>query len=139
MRNVPEPLYGDVLRLSLAIVNASEREDAPKARGALRQLRGLYRSKRNSPDPFLTEALADFTGGARAASKLYRLAIQQSLAFPGEPIFTKQAGLASRLIELGYSSEAARLLSEAKPAAQAAGDEAILAELCEVEHSIASV
>lgn len=136
MRKVPEPLHAKVLELSLAIANAGERCDFAKARGAFRRLRGLYRSRRNNPDPFLTEAMADFTGGARSASKLYRLAIEQSAAFPGEPIFTKQIALATRLLQLGHLQESARFTALAKPAAQESGDEVFLDELLELEDAL---
>lgn len=93
MRKVPEPLYQQVLVLALAITNAVEAEDAPARRGAYRRLRSLYRSRLGNPDPFLTETLADFTGGPGARVKLYRLAIQQCSAFPDEDVASKQDAL----------------------------------------------
>lgn len=93
MRKVPEPLYQQVLEIALALANATEAGNLPARRGAYRRLRSLYRSRLGSPDPFLTETLADFTGGPRRAIKLYRLAIQQSAAFPDEELSSKQDAL----------------------------------------------
>lgn len=93
MRKIPEPLYQQVLEIALALTNATEAGNAPARRGAYRRLRSLYRSQLGSPDPFLTETLADFTGGPRTAIKLYRLAIRQSKAFPDEDVGSKQQAL----------------------------------------------
>jgi hypothetical protein len=128
MRTVPEPLYSRVLEIVLAATNASEAGDRPAARGAYRRLRSLFRSRIGSPDPFLTEALADHTGGPKSAARLYRLAIEQSLAFPGEPIYTKQLGLATRLLESGHAGEAGFLLAAALGLATEAGDADALQE-----------
>lgn len=122
MRTVPEPLYSRVLDIALAATNASEAGDRPASRGAYRRLRSLFRSRLGSPDPFLTETLADFTLGPRTAAKLYRLAIHQPSAFPDEPIYTKQLSLAERLIECGDFEGASPLLADALSAAAAAGD-----------------
>lgn len=67
MRKIPEPLYQQVLEIALALANATEAGNAPARRGAYRRLRSLYRSRLGSPDPFLTETLADFTGSPRTA------------------------------------------------------------------------
>lgn len=133
MRTVPEPLHGNVLALSLALANAIEAGAPARARGALRRLGGLYRAKLTSPDPFLTETLADFTGGARAAAKLYRLAIQPCASHPDEPVVTKQVALAGRLEELGHVEEARTLIAEAGHEIGHASDKELLDELHDVE------
>lgn len=100
MRKIPEPLYQQVLEIALALTNASESGDAPARRGAYRRLRSLHRSRLGSPDPFLTETLADFTSGPRTAIKLYRLAIRQSAEFPGEDLTSKQEALEDLLAQI---------------------------------------
>ena len=101
MRAIPEPLYQQVLVIALAITNATEAGDAPARRGAYRRLRSPYRSRLGSPDPFLTETFADYTGGPRTRVKLYRLAIQQCAAFPDEDVSSKQEALNELLAEVG--------------------------------------
>lgn len=83
MRKIPELLYRQILEIALALTNATEAGNAPVRRGAYRRLRSLYRSRLGSPDPFLTDTLAEFTSGPRTAIKLYRLAMRQSAGFPG--------------------------------------------------------
>jgi hypothetical protein len=100
VRAIPEPLYQQVLGIALAITNATEAGDAPARRGAYRRLRSLYRSRLGSPDPFLTETLADFTGGPRTRIKLYRLAIQQCTLFPDEDVSFKENALAEVLAKI---------------------------------------
>lgn len=103
MRKIPEPLYQQVLEIALALTNATEAGNAPARRGAYRRLRSLYRSRLGSPDPFLTETLADFTSGPRTAIKLYRLAIRQSVAFPRENVDSKQQALTDLLAEISQN------------------------------------
>lgn len=106
MRKIPEPLYQQVLEIALALTNATEAGNAPARRSAYRRLRSLYRSRLGSPDPLLTETLADFTGGLRTAIKLYRLAIRRCPAFPEEDVDSKQRSLDELLVEIGQCSEA---------------------------------
>ena len=65
------------------------------------------------PDPFLTETLADFSDDLDDAIRLYRLALEQSAAFPGEPTHTKRQGLAECLLEDGSIAEAREELDKA--------------------------
>ncbi len=115
MRKVPEPLYSEVFDLSIELVNASERNDTTAEERAFMRLNELHalHMSRGTADPFLTEALADFTEDDRKAVWLYRVAIEQQRHFPGEPLHTKQIDLASRLIKLGDHEEAKGLLLEA--------------------------
>ena len=138
MRPVPEPLYGEVRALSLAIANATTAGAFARARGAMRRLRALYRARRTCPDPFLTETLADFAGGARTAAKLYRLAIAQSASFPDEDVTGKKVALAGCLAALGHFGEARALIAETGPAVEVAADSALLDEWREVERRCAS-
>lgn len=105
MRKVPEPLYQQVPEIALALTNATEASNLPARRGAYRRLRSLYRSRLGSPDPFLTETLADFTSGPRTAIKLYRLAIRQSEAFPAEHVRSKYQALTELLAEIRATPE----------------------------------
>jgi hypothetical protein len=130
MRKIPELLYKQVLGLTTAIVDAHENENSWLQETALAQLAALYNfhSATNTPDPFLTETLADFTDDAPESVSLYRLAILQSEKFQDEPIYTKQIGLASRLNELSQTQEAKQLLIEAIRTARQSEDEDAIAE-----------
>lgn len=107
MRKILEPINLQVLEIALALTNATEAGNAPARRGAYRRLRSLYRSRLCSPDPFLTETLADFPSGPRTAIKLYRLAIRQSAAFPGEATESQQQALTELVVEVVLPPEQA--------------------------------
>ena len=127
-RRVPQPLYDQVLELTEAIVQpeASDESaiDSALAAAALQKLVSLFENLQaaDAPDPFLTETLADFTSDAEEAIRLYRLALQQSLTFPGEPTHTKRQGLVERLLEAGHAVEAQVELDKARREAFMAGD-----------------
>ncbi len=131
MRRIPEPLYSQVLEISSALVNAVEADDGEALAVSFYRLEALYSEQcvSGNPDPFLIEALADFTDDASSAEKLYRLAIAQSQHFHGEPIHTKQIGLAERLIEIGKRAEAIQLLEDAKTKATEENDSDALDEI----------
>ncbi len=124
IRKIPELLYSQVLDLALKITNASEAEDSVAQAAAVLELQELYAELRvaNSSDPFVTETLADFTEDDRHAIKLYELAISQSVAFEGEPIYTKRIALALRHIDLSESNLAYDLLIQARDEANVFGD-----------------
>ena len=115
MRKIPELLYKQVLGLTTEIVEALESESSQLQENAFEQLLALYNfhSETNTPDPFLTEALADFTDDPSKSISLYRLAILQSAHFQDEPIYTKQIGLAKCLLDISEIDEVKQLLSEA--------------------------
>ncbi|OGB22324.1 MAG: hypothetical protein A3I66_20595 [Burkholderiales bacterium RIFCSPLOWO2_02_FULL_57_36] len=81
-----------------------------------------------TPDPFVSETLADFTDDPIESASLYRAAIEQCAYFPGEPLHTKQIGLASSLIGLGEIEEARGILLEAIQAARNLHDTEAIAE-----------
>jgi HD-GYP domain-containing protein (c-di-GMP phosphodiesterase class II) len=105
MREVPKDLWGEVLEVVTAITWGPDgNEPDPKVSEAgVAQLRAIYARQEGlgQPEPFLTEALADYTDDAAEAVALYRRALAQSTGYPDEPTHTKRICLASRLIELG--------------------------------------
>jgi len=132
-RRVPQSLYDTVLELTTAIaqpeaVNAVDETVAEEARA---KLVALFQSRQSvgTPDPFLTETVADFTSDAAEAARLYRLALEQCAAFPGEPTHTKRQGLVERLLELGRTVDAREELANAQRDAFAAGDTDTIKEL----------
>ncbi|WP_036254601.1 tetratricopeptide repeat protein [Methylobacter sp. BBA5.1] len=131
MRTIPEPLYSEVFELTFEINLAIETGNTAVQAEALESLRELYKNrlKVGAPDPFLTETLADCTTEPSEAAELYRLAIEQAASFPGEPIHTKQIGLARALFELGESESAQRLLAEARANASENRDKNALQEI----------
>jgi hypothetical protein len=70
--------------------------DETKASDAYEKLEALFKLRESSgeSDPFLTEALADFTDDAAEAIRLYELALEQCADFPGEATLPKRIGLA---------------------------------------------
>jgi hypothetical protein len=73
--------------------------------------------------------LADLTDDDADSVHLYRLALQQCSAFPGEPTITKRLGLVERLLELGRSGEAGEEMIQARREAFATGDADAIKEL----------
>jgi hypothetical protein len=110
MREVPKDLWGEVLEVVTAITwDPDGNEPDPEVSEArVAQLRAIYARQEGlgQPEPFLTEALADYTDNAAEAIALYRRALAQSTGYPDEPTHTKRICMASRLIELGDLSEA---------------------------------
>lgn len=131
MRTIPEPLYSDVFELTFEINLAIETGNSAVQAEALESLRALYkdRLKAGAPDPFLTETLADCTTEPSEAAELYRLAIEQAASFPGEPVHTKQIGMARALVAMGESDAAQRLLTEARAKASESCDKNALQEI----------
>ena len=131
----PQDLYETVLALSTAIAQPNKLEDAEvdssAAEEALEKLVTLFQSRQaaGKPDPFLTETLADFTEDAAESIELYRLALEQSAAFAGEPTHTKRQGIVERFVELGRTVEAREELVAARREAFAAGDTEAIKEL----------
>ncbi len=124
IRRIPEPLYSQVLDLALKITNASEANDTVLQAAALFELQAFYEQLKasGSSDPFVTEALADYTGDHQQAAQLYELAISQSASFDGEPTHTKKIALAKRRIDLGEPIAARHLLRQAREDANTFGD-----------------
>ena len=120
MRQIPKKLWGEVFDLVTQILRYNEVGDAPRAAEALAELRALsaHQDSVGRPDPFITEALADYTDDAAEAARLYRMAIAQSASYPDEPTHTKRIGLASRLIELGDLGGARVELTEGRADAE---------------------
>jgi hypothetical protein len=114
--------------------------DERVAEEALARLIALYKQRESTgePDPFLTEALADFTDDRLEAIRLYHLALEQCELTPGEPTHTKRIGLARCLHEVGRNSEAQEQLLLARREAFAAKDSKVMSELDELV-AIASV
>lgn len=125
-RHLPQDLYDRVLELTTAIAQPDKRNeseiDSAAAEDALRRLNLLFENRQaaGADDPFLTETLADFTADDAESVRLYRLALEQSALFPGEPTHTKRLGLIERLHELGRDIEAAEELGQARREAFAA-------------------
>ena len=134
-RRVPQVLYDAVFELTTAIAQpetlVGTDVDSVAAEEARAKLATLYQSRQaaGSPDPFLTETLADFTVDDAESVRLYRLALDQCAAFPGEPTHTKRLGLVERLIALGRTAEALEELDRARRDAFAAGDTGAIREL----------
>ena len=110
MREVPKELWGEVLGVVTAITWGPDgrKPDAEASEAQVAQLRAIYdrQERLGQPEPFLTEALADYTDDAAEAVTLYRRALVQSDGYSDEPTHTKRICLASRLIELGDLAEA---------------------------------
>jgi hypothetical protein len=122
--SIPPDLYSRVFDLATAITSASEASDNGAYAAGVAELRALFeeRARQGTPHPFLTEALADYTDDAKEAVELYQLAIQQCIAFDGEPTHTKHIGLAERLVELGEVGRAREHLAVRRDAARRVGD-----------------
>ena len=108
MREVPKELWNEVLEIVTDIVWGPDQDDIQATSAKVGRLRALYTKQEalGLPEPFLTEALADYTDDAAEAVNLYRRALSQFSVYPEEPIHTKRICLASRLIELGDLAEA---------------------------------
>jgi hypothetical protein len=110
MREIPKKLWSEVLEAVTAITWGPDgnEPDAETSEAGVVQLRAIYdrQERLGQPEPFLTEALADYTDDAAEAVELYRRALAQSNAHPDEPTHTKRICMASLLIELGNLAEA---------------------------------
>jgi hypothetical protein len=131
MREVPKELWGEVLEVVTAITWGPDgnEPDSETSKAALAQLRSIYLRQESlgEPEPFLTEALADYTDDAAQAVALYRRALAQSVSCRDEPTHTKRICMASRLIELGDLTEARSELIRGRVEAERLGDDDYLA------------
>jgi hypothetical protein len=137
-RMIPPALYDEVFALVTDIAQPGAKPldvvDENKASDAYAKLRALFRQResRGESDPFLTEALADFTYDNSESIRLYELALDQCAAFPGESTISKRIGLARALIQAGRTIEAHAQSEVARREAFSAGDGAALKELNEL-------
>ena len=117
------------------LAEAALRNDDPGQAGAFAKLQAIYDREiaAGNTDPMLTEAMADVTDDPSKSALLYRLAMAQSVAYPGEPLHTKRVGLARRLIDLGELDEARAELNAALVEAKALGDDDVLEMIRTVE------
>jgi len=71
MREISKELWAEVLNITTDIVWGPEQEDAEATSADVERLRAVYTRQRalGQPDPFLTEALADFTDAAAASTR----------------------------------------------------------------------
>jgi hypothetical protein len=89
-RTIPPALYDEVFALVTSIAQPDAEPlsavDETKASDAYEKLEALFKLRESSgeSDPFLTEALADFTDDAAESIRLYKLALEQCADFPGE-------------------------------------------------------
>ena len=122
--SIPRDIYERVHELSLAIVNAMEAGDDELYETHCLALREYFDEQTNTgrPHPFLTEAMADYTDDKVEAVRLYELALEQSCAFPDEPVHTKMISLAGQLIELGRTEQAGAYLRDGRAEAARSGD-----------------
>jgi hypothetical protein len=134
-RNIPQVLYDQVFALINDIAQpeagATGHIDNEKASAAQSKLRALYLEHETSGDvdPFLTEALADFTDDNVEAAKLHALALTQSGAFPGEPTLSKRVGMVRALIGSGQTAGVIEHIEIARREAFAERDSGALSEL----------
>ena len=110
MREIPKELWAEVLAAVTAITWGPDgnEPDAAASEAGIVQLRAIYdrQERLGQAEPFLTEAMADYTDDAAEAIDLYRRALAQSKGHPDEPTHTKRICMASLLIELGNHGEA---------------------------------
>src|SRR5258706_11611697 len=136
-RKVPPALYDEVFALATAIAQPDARPlnvvDEVSASDAYAKLLALFKSRENSgePDPFLTETLADFTDDNAESIRLYRLALDQCAAFPGEATLSKRVGLVRELIKADRKFQAREQIDIARRESFSARDTASLEELNE--------
>lgn len=124
VRQPPEPLTRRVSELVASISSDPYGIDPTTGKTALDLLRDLYESMEatGTPDPFLTEMMADETPDDREAIGLYARAIEQCASFPGEPVHTKRCAMATRLLQLGDIEAARHQLKLAIEDAKRAGE-----------------
>jgi hypothetical protein len=143
-RTIPPALYDEVFALVTSIAQPDAEPlsavDETKASDAYAKLEALFKRRESSgeSDPFLTEALADFTDDAAESIRLYKLALEQCAAFPGEATLPKRIGLARALIQVGRKMEAREQIEIARREAFLARDSASLAELSELDEQCAA-
>jgi hypothetical protein len=137
-RTVPPALYDEVFALATAIAQPDARPldevDEVSASDAYAKLLALFKNRENSgeSDPFLTETLADFTDDNAESIRLYRLALDQCAAFPGEATLSKRIGLVRELIKADRKMEARGQIDIARRESFSARDTGSLEELNEL-------
>ncbi len=140
-RTIPPALYDEVFALVTAIAQPDAKPlgavDETKALEAYAKLHALFKRRESASesDPFLTEALADFTDDNSESIRLYKLALDQCAAFPGESTISKRNGLARALIESGRTIDARSQIEIARREAFAVRDSEALGELEELDDS----
>jgi hypothetical protein len=119
MSNIPRDIYDRVADLACEITNATLAEDDALASSLYETLRCYHEELNRSgrSHPFVTETLADFTENSKEAVSLYELALQQSAAFPGEPLHTKRVDLGKKLLEFGRFEQAEAYLLDGRAGA----------------------
>jgi HD-GYP domain-containing protein (c-di-GMP phosphodiesterase class II) len=126
VREIPKELWGEVLEAVTAITWGPDgnEPDAATSKAGMAQLRAIYdrQERLGQPEPFLTEAMADYTDDAAEAVALFRRALAQSENYPDEPTHTKRICMASLLIDLGNLAEARSELVLGRAEAQRVGD-----------------
>jgi hypothetical protein len=124
MREVPRAIWAEVLDVTTQLTWCTEEADAERAAALFGELRAIYQRQLElgQSDPFLTEALADYTDDDLEAVHLYRLALAQGAARPDEPLHTKEISLGARLISLGDTQAARIALLRGKAEAQTRND-----------------
>jgi hypothetical protein len=141
-RTIPPALYDEVFTLVTAIAqpyaDPLNQVDEAKASEAYDKLLELFRQKElaGESDPFLTEALADFTDDKLEAIRFYKLAIDQCGAFLGESTVPKRIGLARVLLSVNRRSEAQAEIEIARREAFAEKDSDAIKELDELAASL---
>lgn len=103
MRRIRKDLLDEVFEAITDITWPPEEAEEQIVTAGLARLRATYARQNalSQPDPFLTEALADFTDDPPEAVDLYRLSLAQSSRYPDEPTHTKRISLASQLVAVG--------------------------------------
>jgi hypothetical protein len=140
-REIPPALYEEVFALITDIAQPDAKPldvvDEVKASDAYAKLLALFKRRESygESDPFLTEALADFTDDISESIRLYELALDQCAAFPGEATVSKRIGLVRALIQAGRTIEAREQTEVARREAFSARDSAALKELNELAAS----
>ena len=144
VRVIPEALYEEVRVLAEVIAQpqagafgAVDEAASSRAYAALLALHKRLEAS-GTPDPFVTEALADFTADRSEAIRLYRQALKQCEAFPGELLHTKRISLARQLLAVGQKAEALEQVEVARREAFGAADAGAIRELEEIASDAAA-
>lgn len=124
MRKVPTPLWKEVFDVVDDIKRWSDAGNAQLEASCIALLQVIYARQEalGAPDPFLTEAMADYTDDPAEAVRLYRLALAQSSRHPDEPTHTKRIDMASRLVELDDLQSARTELIQGRAEAERLND-----------------
>ncbi len=129
------PLYEEIHRLSLIIVNATLEENDQQASDAYEALNNLCLENEASErdHPLQWEALGDFSEKHLSALEAYQkgLALSQKLALP-EYTASILLAMAESYLEEGSTTKAMQLLDEAKNEASHSNDQALKAAIDEL-------